>query len=141
MQLNLSDVVVPVLSQQLVDRPHRVLVIDKDLDSLWWIGFPRKEKNGKRCTHIGGPVRVSLSLAISEMDAGSIQCAQAKIPAHYTMTDEDYLRDAGDDVDERERREARQRWRDRNWDHISPLLKSMTSFSQTRNGGRLADRP
>jgi hypothetical protein len=135
MQLNVNDVVVPALSRELVDRAHRVLVIDKDLDALWLIGFPRKERNGKRCTHVCGPLRVSLSLAMTEMDSGGIQRAQAKIPAHYSMTDEDYLRDAGDDIEERERREERQRQRDRNWDYISPLLDSYSTEHLVKSFG------
>jgi hypothetical protein len=122
--MNLAEnaVVKPGLGSSALTWPHRVLAIDRDRDLVILIKLAGELKpNGKKKSHVDGPVALGLHDLENEIQCGQLALTALKPPAHWSMTDEDYLEATKDDK-EKERRKKRLEDRNRAWKLIKPIF-------------------
>jgi hypothetical protein len=121
-----NTILAPDSSMQLIESPHRVLVVDSENDKVWIISLRRQAKSGANKPYMTRPVALALSAIDAELKAGSLKIGRFDQPPHWVLSDADYLSSAPNEK-ERCQRESRQKRRDATWESISPVIKNLTT--------------
>ncbi len=140
MILSENTVIKPGIGRSPIDRPHRVLMIDKELGIASAIELPGAlGKNGKRTTHVRGPKMFELKALEESLSRNALVVTTYAAPGHWIMSDEEYL-DAVTTEKERKKREMRLKLRDTAWELISPIIGEISIRDIARNPTRLRSK-
>lgn len=121
-----NTILAPGSSPQLIQSPHRVLVVDSENDTAWIISLRRQSKLGANKPYMTRPIALTLSAIEAELSAGSLKIVKGDQPPHWLLSDSDYLSSAPNEK-EGARRRSRQKRRDATWDSIAPVIKNLTT--------------
>lgn len=124
----LSQVLVPIGPTAPISSPHRVLSMSKQLDAVWMIPLPAPGRGKEYTYYLPGVISCSLTELERALSNGSVQPAVHRLPAHWLLSDEDYL-DTATSEKERKFRTKRLEKRDAAWNLISSLFKERTIAS------------
>jgi len=124
MLIERNAMLVPALSKEVLDRPHRILTFDLIADELWCIELPRIDEHGHRMGYVRGPRLLSARAVTTALKAGNLKQEAFIAPGYWAMTDEAYLTETDDPV-ERARRQKRIDLRDAAWNVIAPIVSGV----------------
>ena len=124
----LNQVLVATGPTAPISSPHRVLSMSRQLDAVWMIPLPPPGRGKEYTYYLPGVTSFSLNELERALSNGSIQPAVHRLPAHWLLSDEDYLETATSEK-ERKFRTKRLKKRDAAWNLISPLFKGRTIAS------------
>lgn len=121
-----NTILTPESGTQLIESPHRVLVVDSENDKAWIISLRRQTMSGTNKPYMTRPIALALSAIEAELKAGSLKIGQFDQPPHWALSDADYLSSAPNEK-ERGQRKSRQKRRDATWESISPIIGHLTT--------------
>jgi hypothetical protein len=140
MSLEENLILKPGLGDSPIASPCRVLMVDEEHGVVVLIELPGAlGASGKKISHIRGPRQFQLSDLEAGIRGGSVVVTTYEAPAHWSMSDEDYL-NASATEKEKERRKYRLSERDRLWELIYPVVGERSIQEIARNPTRLRAR-
>lgn len=126
-------VIKPGIGEAPINRPYRVLVLDRRAGIASMIELAGlKNEDGKRPKYTRGPKLFDLSTLENAHKEGQIVETKYRAPDHWSMLDQEYL-GLSPTKKERERRERRLSQRDANWALLEPIVKGMSVRDIARN--------
>ena len=133
MTLRENCVIKPGIGESSIMRPHRVLLVDRELGFASIIELPRSKNHaGKRSKYARGPKLLELATLESSINEGQIAEATYQPPGHWSMLDDEYIESAASQREQVKRRK-RITQRDANWSLIAPILEGRSIRDIARN--------